>query len=82
MQNTQLLGPFCPNLCKNYVYRDKDCMKKFCDSLEEHALKITNFEEKKMILLTKRLNHMLDKKTVTFAKESLKTNRLVSRKGQ
>lgn len=57
-------------------------MKKFCDTLEEHALKITNFEEKKMILLTKRLNHMLDKKTVTFAKASLKTNRLVSRKGQ
>ena len=35
-----------------------------------------------MILLTKSLNHMFDKKTVTFAKESLKTNRLISRKGQ
>ena len=60
----------------------KTAWKKFCDSLEDHALKITNFEEKKMILLTKSLNHMLDKKTVTFAKESLKTNRLISRKGQ
>ena len=28
-------------------------MKKFCESLREHAMKIDNFEKKKMNLLTK-----------------------------
>ena len=29
------------------VYRGKDCMKKFCESLREHAIKIINFKRKK-----------------------------------
>ena len=36
----------------NY-YRGKDCMKKFCKDLREHAAKIINYEKKKMIPLTK-----------------------------
>ena len=36
------------------VYRGKDCMKKFCEYLREHALKIINFKAKKMKLLTKQ----------------------------
>ena len=28
---------------KHGVYRGKDCMKKFCESLREHAVKITYF---------------------------------------
>ena len=39
---------------KHDVYRGKDCMKKFCKSLREHALKIINFEKKKWKLLTKK----------------------------
>ena len=31
---------------KHDVYRDKDCMKKFCKSLREHAMKIINFKKK------------------------------------
>ena len=38
---------------KHDVYRGKDCMKKFCESLREHAMKIINFKKKKMKLLTK-----------------------------
>ena len=34
------------------VYRCKDCMKRFCASLREHALEIINFKKKKMKLLT------------------------------
>ena len=34
-------------------YRGKDCMKKFCKDLREHATKIINYEKKKMIPLTK-----------------------------
>ena len=36
------------------VYRGKDCMKKFCEFLREHAMKIINFKKKKMKLLTKK----------------------------
>ena len=32
------------------VYKSKDCMKKFCKSLKERAMKITKFEKKKMIM--------------------------------
>ena len=37
---------------KHYVYRGETCMKKFCESLREHAMKKINFEKKKMISLT------------------------------
>ena len=36
----------------NY-YRGKDCMKKFCKDLKEHAMRIINYEKKKIITLTK-----------------------------
>ena len=34
-----------------HEYRGKDCMKKFCEFLREHAMKIINFKKKKMKLL-------------------------------
>ena len=40
---------------KHGVYRAKDCMKTFCESLREHVMKIINFKKKKMKLLTKEL---------------------------
>ena len=33
-------------------YRGRDCMKKFCKDLREHATEIINYEKKKMIPLT------------------------------
>ena len=33
-------------------YRGKDCMKKICEDLREHATKIIIYEKKKMIPLT------------------------------
>ena len=33
---------------KHGVYRGKDCMKKFCESLGEHAMMIINFKRQKM----------------------------------
>ena len=32
---------------KHGVYRGKNCMKKFCEFLREHAMKIINFKRKK-----------------------------------
>ena len=37
-----------------YKHRAKDCMKKFCESLREHAMEIINFKKKKMKLLTNK----------------------------
>ena len=39
----------------NY-YNGKDCMKKFCQDLKEHAARIINYEKKKIISLTKEEN--------------------------
>ena len=39
----------------NY-YNAKDCMKKFCQDLKEHAARIINYEKKKIISLTKEEN--------------------------
>ena len=36
------------------VYRVKDHMKKFCESVREHTMKIINFKMKKMKLLNKK----------------------------
>ena len=50
---------------KHDVYRGKDSMKKFCESLRENAMKINNFIKKKLKLLTK------DPKICYFYKEKL-----------
>ena len=41
---------------KHGAYRDKDCMKNFCEFLREHAMKIINFKKKQ--------NEVVNKKTV------------------
>ena len=38
---------------KHTFYRGKDCMKKFCTSLREHAKNIIDFEKNKMLPVTK-----------------------------
>ena len=46
----------CENIeNKHDVYKGKDCMKRFCESLREHSLKIINF--------TKKNNEIINKKT-------------------
>ena len=39
---------------KHDAYRGKDCMKKFCEFLREHAIKIINFKKKKNEIINKR----------------------------
>ena len=43
---------------KHTLYHGKYCMKKFWKSLREHAKRVTAFEKKKMLLLTKSENRM------------------------
>ena len=35
-------------------YRGKNCLKNFCQDLREHAVKISNYEQKEMVPLTKK----------------------------
>ena len=51
---------------KHYVYRGKDCMKKFDESLRGHAKKIINFEKEKMKLLTKELQYLFQNVTICY----------------
>ena len=37
---------------KHDVYRGKDCIKKFCESLKEQSMEIINLKKKKIKLLT------------------------------
>ena len=37
-------------------YIGEDCMERFCKDLKDHAIKIINYEEKKMIPLTDKEN--------------------------
>ena len=39
---------------KYNLYRGKDCMKKFCEFLREHAMKIINLKKKKNEFINKR----------------------------
>ena len=53
-------------------YRGENFMTKFCKDLREHATKIINYEEKDMILLTKKEEEtIIIKKFVTYVKKNL-----------
>ena len=45
-------------------YKGEDWMDRFCNDSREHAMKITNFEEKEMILLTDKENKFYEKQKV------------------
>ena len=52
--------------------RGKNCMKNFCLDLREHAIKIINYEKKKMIPLTKKKRKsMKSKKRAIYVKKDL-----------
>ena len=58
---------------KHDVYRGKDCMKKVCEFLREHTMKIINFKKKKIKFLQKSSrNRMKMQKSVVFVKKYLK----------
>ena len=58
---------------KHTLYCGKDCMKKFCSSLREHAKVMADFEKINMLLLTKEelKSHQDDKVCCIFGKRIL-----------
>ena len=41
------------------MYTGRDCMKKFCESLREDAMKIINFKKKKNEITNKRASGII-----------------------
>ena len=65
---------------KHEVCKGEDCIKKFCESLREHAMKIINFEIKKVIQLkTSSRNQMKRRKSAIFTKTLLDINTLTKK---
>ena len=73
-----VISPFRSIEYKYDEYRSKDNMKRFCEFLRDHAMKIINFKKKKIKLLTKKQQESYEiifpLQSVIFAKESLTIN--------
>ena len=55
---------------KHTLYREKDCMKKICDSLREHAKNIIAFEKKKNVTANKRgINIMSIRRSMLYLRK-------------
>ena len=66
---------------KHDMYRSKDCMKKFCEFLRAHVMKIINFKKKKMQLLTKEQQESYENSKICYiCKEKFQTKYLKDKK--
>ena len=66
---------------KHNVYRFKYCMKKFCESVREHEMKIINFKKKKMEFLTKEQQKSYENAKICYiSKEKFENNYLKDKK--
>ena len=54
---------------KHDVYRSKDCVKKFCESLREHAMNVMNFKKKKVKLLTKEQKESCENAKICYIRQ-------------
>ena len=61
---------------KDDVYRGKDCMKKFCEFLREHAMKIINFKKKMKLLRKEQQESYENAKICYICKEKFEDKHL------
>ena len=57
---------------KHDLYRGNNCMKEFCESLREQAMKIINFKRKKMKLLTKEQQESYENAKICYISKEIK----------
>ena len=57
--STSIISLFTSIENKHDVYRGKNCMEKFCESLREHEMEIINFKKKKNEVMHKRTAKIL-----------------------
>ena len=61
---------------KHTLYRGKDCMKKFCESLREHKKIIIDFEKRRILpLMKEELKSHQDVKNVIFVEKEASLNK-------
>ena len=67
-----------------YVFRGKDCMKKFCESLGKHVTKMIYFEKKKKVWTAEIMNSRKyvkkQKFVIIYVKKKLKIKMLQIKK--
>ena len=51
---------------KHDEYKGKYCIKKFCESLREHSMRIINFKKKTMKLLTKEQQELYQNAKICY----------------
>ena len=69
MYSVYTIWPFDSIENKQIVYRGEDCIKKFCESSREHAIKRINFEKKKIIPLTNEQKESHEKAKICYTCE-------------
>ena len=66
---------------KHDTYRGKDCMKKFCEFLGNHTIKIINFKKNKIKLLTKEQQESYENPKICYiCKEKFENKYLKDKK--
>ena len=63
---------------KHDVYRGKDCMKKFCESLRGHAMEIINFKKKTNEVINKGAARIISK--FKYCKEKFENKHVKDKK--
>ena len=61
-----LIWSFDDTKNKQYFYREKDCIKKFCKDLKELGTEMINFKKKEMIPLTNKEIKSYEKQKVCY----------------
>ena len=78
-----IISPFKSIENKHDVYRRKDCMKKFCEYLREHAVEIINSKKKKMKSLTNKSQKSSENASIyCTCKQKLKDKRAKDKKSR
>ena len=73
--STSAISSFRSIESKYDLYKSKDCKKTFCELLSEHAVKIINFEKKKIKLITKEQEESYENNKICYiCKKKLKIN--------
>ena len=65
---------------KHDVYRHKDCMKKFCELVRQHAMKIINFKKKRKLLTKEHQESYKNAKICYICQEKIENKYLKDRK--
>ena len=64
-----LISSFDSKENKNNLYREKDCMERFCKDLKNQEMKIINYKQKEMIPLKDNENRSYEKKNCYICKK-------------